>query len=367
MVAQRRWIRIAGLVSFVAVAAAACDVQAGWHHRYRGYGSSGSSGGSSGGSYGSGGSSGGSYGSYGSSGGSSGGSYGTYGSYGSSGGSWGSHHAYKRAMRAARHGSSGGSYAASYGSSGGSSGGSYSASYGSAGGSSGGGSSGGYATSSSVEGYSSAMPIESYRVINETPSMTGGEIIGTPSAVPGMLDSTARETVPADGALLVVEVPADATVYVNGAKTTSQGAVRRYLSRGLAAGQKYEFVVRMATEAGKESTKVVSLTAGQRSNVSFSTAVEAPKTSVTLRVPADAKVWLAGNATASTGDVRTFETSSLPAGKTWKGYEIRVAAVVDGQERTVSKVIDLAAGDVVDLTLDPAVRTASAETTAALN
>jgi uncharacterized protein (TIGR03000 family) len=185
--------------------------------------------------------------------------------------------------------------------------------------------------------------------------------------VPGALDSTSRETVPADGAMLVVEVPADATVYVNGTKTKSQGAVRRYLSRGLTAGQKYEFVVRMATDAGKETTKVVSLTAGQRSSVSFKAAIEAPKTSVTLRVPADAKVWLAGSATASMGDVRTFETSSLPAGKSWKGYEIRVATVVDGQERTVSKVIDLAAGDVVDLTLDPAARTASAETTASLN
>jgi uncharacterized protein (TIGR03000 family) len=197
--------------------------------------------------------------------------------------------------------------------------------------------------------------------------MTGGEIIGTPSAVPGMLDSTSRETVPADGALLVVEVPSDATIYVNGTKTTSQGAVRRYLSRGLVSGQKYEFVVKMANGAGKESTKVVSLTAGQRSSVSFNAAIEAPKTTVTLRVPADAKVWLAGNATASTGDVRTFETSSLPAGKSWKGYEIRVAAVVDGQERTVSKVIDLAAGDTIDLSLDPAARTASADATASLN
>jgi uncharacterized protein (TIGR03000 family) len=182
-----------------------------------------------------------------------------------------------------------------------------------------------------------------------------------------MLDSTSRETVPADGALLVVEVPSDATIYVNGTKTTSQGAVRRYLSRGLVSGQKYEFVVKMANGAGKESTKVVSLTAGQRSSVSFNAAIEAPKTTVTLRVPADAKVWLAGNATASTGDVRTFETSSLPAGKSWKGYEIRVAAVVDGQERTVSKVIDLAAGDTIDLSLDPAARTASADATASLN
>jgi len=42
------------------------------------------------------------------------------------------------------------------------------------------------------------------------------------------------------------------------------------------------------------------------------------------------------------------------------------AGVLDGQERMVSKVIDLAAGDAVELALDPAARTASAESTAAL-
>jgi uncharacterized protein (TIGR03000 family) len=83
-------------------------------------------------------------------------------------------------------------------------------------------------------------------------------------------------------------------------------------------------------------------------------------------VPADAKVWLAGNATASTGEVRHFETAGLKAGQSWKDYEIRVTAVVNGREQTVSKVIDLAAGDAVELALDPAARTAAAESTAAL-
>jgi len=258
-----------------------------------------------------------------------------YGSYGSTGGSYG--------------GSSGGSY-------GGSSGGSY-------GGSSYGGSAGGYATSISSDGYSSAMPIESYRVINEVPSNVGGEIISTPAAA-APLDSTA---VPADGGLLVVQVPADATIFVNGSKTSSQGNVRRYLSRGLVSGQKYEFVVRMSQADGQEATKVVSLAAGERSTISFTTAAEAAvKTSVTLRVPADAKVWLAGNATASSGELRQFETTSLPAGSQWKQYEIKVATVVDGRERAVSKVIDLSAGDRVELELDPTQRTAAAETTASL-
>ena len=90
------------------------------------------------------------------------------------------------------------------------------------------------------------------------------------------------------------------------------------------------------------------------------------KTSLTLNVPTDARVWLAGNPTASSGAVRHFDTSSLAAGQTWRNYEIKVTTVVDGQEATISKVIDLAAGDRVELTLDPASPTAPVSATASL-
>ena len=90
------------------------------------------------------------------------------------------------------------------------------------------------------------------------------------------------------------------------------------------------------------------------------------KTSLTLNVPTDARVWLAGNPTASSGAVRHFDTSSLAAGKTWRNYEIKVTTVVDGREATISKVIDLAAGDRVELTLDPASPTAPVSATASL-
>jgi len=214
------------------------------------------------------------------------------------------------------------------------------------------------------------MPIESYRVINETPSMPGGEIIGTPSAPP--TDATRNDLVPADGALLIVSVPAEAKVFVNGDRTSSSGEVRRFLSRGLETGRRYEFVVKMAVDRDgttAEETKVVRLTAGEQSSLAFSVkpaVVPTATTSLTLRVPADAKVFLAGNATASSGAVRQFETSSLRAGQTWKNYEIRVVAVVDGTEQTVSKVIDLKAGDTVDLALDPTTQVASAGSTAKL-
>jgi uncharacterized protein (TIGR03000 family) len=78
-----------------------------------------------------------------------------------------------------------------------------------------------------------------------------------------------------------------------------------------------------------------------------------------LHVPADAKVWLAGNATGSKGATRQFETTMLAAGQSWKGYEIRVATEIDGREQVVSKVIDLAAGDTVEFSLDPTAGLAS--------
>ena len=43
-----------------------------------------------------------------------------------------------------------------------------------------------------------------------------------------------------------------------------------------------------------------------------------------------------------------------------------MAAVVEGREQTVSKFIDLKAGDAVELTLDPQNRTASADSTASI-
>ena len=58
-----------------------------------------------------------------------------------------------------------------------------------------------------------------------------------------------------------------------------------------------------------------------------------------------------GNMTDSTGTTRTFETSALPTGSAGN-YEIRVVIKHDGKEHTVSKVIDLAAGDDIELSFE---------------
>jgi uncharacterized protein (TIGR03000 family) len=205
-------------------------------------------------------------------------------------------------------------------------------------------------------------------VIGEVPSVTGGEIIETPRSVNPISNDSTTSLVPADAALLSVKVPAGATIFVNGTKTSATGTMRQYLSRGLAAGKRYEFTVRMTVDRdgqSSEQTKVVSLAAGGRASLSFADA-SAPKTSLTLHVPADAKVWLAGNETSSAGATRQFQTTTLAAGQTWRNYEVRVTTVVDGREQVASKVIDLAAGQEIELSIDPAQRTASADATASI-
>lgn len=273
---------------------------------------------SSGGSYGSWGSSGGSYGSWGSSGG--------YASHGSSGGWYLGKHIHQwRARRAHYHhshgswGSSGGSYG-SWGSSGGSHG-----SWGSSG--------GGWMQ------YDTAPP-------------AGGE--AAPPAVPS----------PSDSAVLDVHVPTQAKVYVNGLPTTSTGAQRRYVSNNLERGYSYSYELRAEVEQNGEivtETKTVKLQAGQSAQLTFdfNTASDTDKlvsepvrTKLTLHVPADAKVYLSGNETRSTGLVREFTTTQLSAGQRWDNYVVRVEIQRDGQTLSQEQAISLAAGENRELNVD---------------
>jgi len=304
----------------------------------------------------SGGSSGGYYGSYGSSGGSSGGYYGSSGgssggySYGSSGGSSGGY-GYRPVLwrrwwhRPYYYGSSGGSSGGySYGSSGGSSGG---YSYGSSGGSSGGwGSSGGSAGS---------------YIIPSTPAAP--MVPGAPAAQPPMLPMGTMLAPPQDSVTMNVRVPGEAKVYVNGMATTSTGNQRRYVSNGLEPGFNYTYELRAEIERdGKlvTTTKTVKVKAGDVTDVSIDfeqaqenkVASEPVNTKLTLKVPADAKVFLSGNATGSTGAVREFTTARLPAGQTWNDYVVRVEFDHNGQKLVEERKLTLNAGDERELSFD---------------
>jgi uncharacterized protein (TIGR03000 family) len=155
--------------------------------------------------------------------------------------------------------------------------------------------------------------------------------------------------------LLTVHVPSDARVYINGRLTKTPGAQRQYLSRGLLPGCGYGYEVRAVIERdGRQltDTQVVRVHAGEAAQLAFRFDRPAPaavQTTVTLHVPQDARVTLAGHATWATGAVRRFRTTDLPQGTRWEDYRIEVAVNRDGQWVTREKTITLTGGDSVTL------------------
>jgi uncharacterized protein (TIGR03000 family) len=157
-----------------------------------------------------------------------------------------------------------------------------------------------------------------------------------------------------DSALLTVRVPQQARIYVNGVPTRSTGELRRYVSRDLSPGFAYTYEVKaeaIVDGAPVVSTKTVQLRAGDQVALAFDLqAPEQMETSLTVRVPPDAQVFLAGNATRGSGAVRTFRTTQLRDGESWSEYAVRVIVDRDGEQLNRETTITLRAGDQQELT-----------------
>ena len=158
----------------------------------------------------------------------------------------------------------------------------------------------------------------------------------------------------ADG-LLAISVPEDAKIFVNGQSTRSIGESREFVSRDLELGASYTYEVRAeAIRDGRTvtETKTVNLRGGQTARLAFDLATEKVETKLTVRVPADAKVYLAGNKTAAKGETRIFRTTGLSSGKAWDDYVIKVEFERGGRTITQEKRINLKAGEVKELDFD---------------
>jgi len=73
---------------------------------------------------------------------------------------------------------------------------------------------------------------------------------------------------------------------------------------------------------------------------------------LTLRVPADAKVTLAGVETKQSGEVRNFSTGKLTAGQVWDGYKVVVEAERNGQPIREERTIKLTGGQSQELSIN---------------
>jgi len=133
--------------------------------------------------------------------------------------------------------------------------------------------------------------------------------------------------------------------------------VRQFVSRDLQPGYNYSYEVKAeAIREGKliERVKKVDLRAGESANIAFDFQAESAstETSLTLHVPSDAKVFLAGNATKAAGETRIFRTTGLNGSQNWDGYTIRVQVERGGRTLTKEETITLKAGQTQELRFD---------------
>ncbi len=162
--------------------------------------------------------------------------------------------------------------------------------------------------------------------------------------------------------MLSVKVPTDAKVFVNDRPTTSAGTDREFISRDLEAGARYNYEVRAEFDRDGKTvteTKTLQLTAGQTAGLDFTAgtpsvqtaAVAEAKTTLIVHVPDDAKLYLAGHETRSTGPVREFSTGRLPSGAEWNTYAIRAVIERDGQQQVREENVTLKAGESREVTI----------------
>jgi uncharacterized protein (TIGR03000 family) len=76
------------------------------------------------------------------------------------------------------------------------------------------------------------------------------------------------------------------------------------------------------------------------------------KTRLTLHVPADAKVTLAGIPTKQSGELRQFTTTKLANGQVWNDYKIVVALDRNGQTLQEERTIRLTGGQAQELSIN---------------
>jgi len=177
-------------------------------------------------------------------------------------------------------------------------------------------------------------------------------------------DEGAAYRIDSRSVLLSVTVPENASLFVNDAKTRSTGAFRRFVSRGLQPGASYTYTVRAEIDRnGKTLTdeKTIKVTGGTAARVAFNfdesqsdeQVAEKPLvTSLTLNVPAEAKVFLAGQPTKSYGPVREFSTTRLTSSSQWADYPVRVEIQRDGETLVRTAQVSLKAGEKRKLTID---------------
>jgi uncharacterized protein (TIGR03000 family) len=195
-----------------------------------------------------------------------------------------------------------------------------------------------------------------------------GPMMGQPGAsyrAPGS-NGVSAPAVPNNSLLLNVRVPAGAIVRVNGHTTQSQGEQRLLQAHHLKPGQAYEYDVTAEVQINGQkivrSQQVVALPGRMHLVVFDFDSVEPvanqiemlgeQRATLKLHVPAEARVYVDGALTRTTGTTRTYG-AKIAVGETRSAtYQLRVE--IDRKDQTLvrERLVSLEAGQESELTVD---------------
>jgi uncharacterized protein (TIGR03000 family) len=188
-------------------------------------------------------------------------------------------------------------------------------------------------------------------------SSGGGVIVGPPDGAPpaAPMGEPKKAMLRSNKAVeLAVRVPEGAKVFVNDKATTSSGSLRTYTTKNLEPNQTYTYSIRAEFEHNGQmisQTKTATVSVGDVASLSFDPN-EPVTTALTLKVPAEAKVYLAGKETTLSGEVRKFTTTRLPLGQQWNNYAVRVELERDGQKLAKEEMVSIKAGESREVEID---------------
>ena len=174
-------------------------------------------------------------------------------------------------------------------------------------------------------------------------------------AAPVVPTGRARATAAANQATVIVHLPVEARLFVDGRFADLTSSTRLFITPPLEMDRDYFYTIRVEAERNGETisrSQRVQVRASQVSRVDFGDLASPARTvyeaaaapaHVTVRLPESARLFVDGVACPLTTGQRSFDTPALEPGKAYY-YTLRVELVQGGQTRTDSRRLDLQAG-----------------------
>jgi uncharacterized protein (TIGR03000 family) len=163
-------------------------------------------------------------------------------------------------------------------------------------------------------------------------------------------------------ATVIVKLPADAKLYVDGQEANLTSSTRSFTTPELLANQDYYYTIK--TVAGRDGTAVmqsqrVKVRAGKVATVNFEASSAAHPVKAELedsgaparfkvRLPRQAKLYVNDVLCPAESRVRSFATPTLPGGRDY-AYTLKAEIEINGQVHSESRRVVFQAGKEVDL------------------